>query len=589
MHAPIQRQGPARRIVALYRADHVSGINATARRMAMLSEPWRPLICGAGLDRSARTLPGFGDMAVSIATWAEGADPVAQSLAVLEALRAMGATIVVPNDIPHGFVAAGLDRGLDHGSGLRAAAWIHADGLDAEELVERCGGLASSWRGVSASNTGRAAAVGTLPARPSAELVPCPVDVTERTPALPALTKGAPIELLYAGRLERHSKRVMDLVALCDALVAMGARFHLRIAGRGPAEAELGERMASHVRAGRVTLLGAIAADRMSDLYASAHALVLVSGSEGMPVVAMEAMAAARPVIGTDRIGGAVDPIRAHACGTITPVGDMHAMARAIASLTPETLRSMGARAHALALSSYSTRALEPAIGRWMDETDAAPNTLDPSDPGSIASRWAMILRAIEAIGPCPEASIRTLATRFLGAIGRPQMAGGLATWLPNLPGARERHFTRAIDLILARGHRRVALYGAGAHTKGLARAIAARPEVVAIIDDRAHAPGACEMLADRPVVLPSELDALRVDAVLISSDEHEQAMLRRALGWSESGVSAAQVFPLYHLRPTIAYSATRACLEGTGVEGPVAMLEPLPEATLHQATRRAG
>lgn len=585
MRTSPENRGRARTIVALYRADHVSGINATARRMATMAEPWRPLICGAGLDPSARTLPGFGDMPVSIATWAEGADPVVQSLAVLEALRAMGATIVVPNDIPHGFVAAGLDESR----GLRCAAWIHADGLDAEELVERCGGLASSWRGVSASNTGRAAAVGTLPARLSAEVVPCPVDVAERAPAPPAWARGEPIELVYAGRLERHSKRVMDLVALCDALVAVGVRFHLRIAGRGPAEAELVERMAPHVRAGRVTLLGPIAADRMADLYARVHALVLVSGSEGMPVVAMEAMAAGRAVIGTDRIGGAVGPIRAHACGTITPVGDMHAMARAIASLTPETIRAMGARAHAHALSCYSIRAIEPAIARWMDETEAAAISLDPSAPesitASIAGRWALILRAIEAIGPCPEAAIRALSTRFLGAIGRPQMAGGLATWLPNLPGARERHFTRAIEVILARGHRRVALYGAGAHTRGLARAIEARPEIVAIVDDRAHAPGVIGSLASRPVVLPSELDGMRVDAVLVSSDEHEQAMLRRALAWGETGVCGAVAFPLYHLRPTIGYSATRARLEEARLEGPVATLEPTPI----QATRRAG
>jgi hypothetical protein len=575
-----------RTIVALYRADHVSGINATARRMSMLTEPWRALVCGPGHDPGARTLPGFGDLPVSIATWASGADPVTQSLAVLDALRAMGATIVVPNDIPHGFVAAGLDQGRDHGSGLRAAAWIHADGLDAEELVERCGGLASTWRGVSASNARRASAVGTLPSLRSAELAPCPVDVAERSPAPPALTAGAPIELLYAGRLERPHKRVMDLVVLCNALVAVGVPFHLRVAGRGPAESELAERLAPHVRCGRATMLGPVPADQMGDLYASVHALVLVSASEGTPVVAMEAMAAARPVIATDGAGGVVGPIVANACGTITPIGDMHAMAHAIASLTPEALRVMGARAHALARETYSTRALEPVIGRWMDETEAAPIAIDPSDPTSIAARWAMILRALGAIGPCPESAIRALSTRYLSTLGRPQMAGGLATWLPDLPGPRERHFTRILDLIVARGHGRVALYGAGSHTAALERAIGVRPEVIAIADDRAHAPGSPGSVAGRSVVLPSELDALGVDAVLISSDEHEQGMLRRALEWSGAGMCRARVFPLYNLRPTIGYSPTRAMLDqAPGVPRPPIAFDSLTV----QATRRAG
>ena len=572
----------SRKIIALYRPDHVSGINATARRMAMLPEPWLPMICGPGLDPRATSMPGFGPLPVTVATWPEGADPVEQALAVYGALREASATIVVPNDIPHGFVAAGIGA---H-EGLRAAAWIHADGLDADELVERCGGLASAWRGVSGSNVRRAASIGTLARGGASEPVPCPVDVCDEAPGVPDAAGGRPIRLLYAGRLERFNKRVLDLVALCDALVARGVSFHLSIAGRGPAEGELREAMSRHVRAGRVLLLGAVDNDRMRELYGASDALVLVSGSEGTPVVAMEAMASARAVIATDRCGGVLETIRAHTCGTITPVGDMHAMALAIGGLSLATLRAMGERAFRAARERYSVEALSPAIARWMDEATNAAPIVDTSDPSSVARHWAMILRALGAIGPCAEGSLRRLATRYLGAIGRPQMAGALATWLPAETGPRERHFLRALDLIVSRGARRVALYGAGAHTARLSRAIGTRKEIVAIADDRAGERGVAASIGGAPVVAPVALQALGVDAVLISSDEHERTMLGRALAWRAAGVTGAAIFPMYLASPTIGHSATRETI----AQAPADEREFIAfEGAGLQATRRAG
>lgn len=572
--------GRERRVVALYRADHVSGINATARRMSLLPSPWRALVCGPGLEGLSRRLPGFGSLEVEVATWAPDADSVAQSLAVLEGLERMGATIVVPNDIPHGFVAAGLGACV----GLRAAAWVHADGMDAEELVERCGGLASSWRGVSRSNTGRAAAIGTLPAALNGELVPCPVDVAERMPQ--ARVGVGPIRLVYAGRLERFNKRVMDLVVLCDALVAVGVGFHLSIAGRGPAEAELRAGMGAHVRAGRVELLGAVDADRMADVYAGSDALVLVSGSEGTPVVAMEAMASGRVVIATERCGGVVETIRERSCGTITPVGDMHAMAMAIGGLTRESLRAMGERAYRAARERYSIEAIAPAIDRWMEETERAPAKVDVRDRASIATNWTRILRALGAIGACSEGSLRGLATRYLGSMRAPQMAGALATWLPLERGVCERHFVRALEILLSRGARRIALYGAGAHSARLSRIIGERSEIVAIADDRAGEDGTPSRIAGVPVVGPDALDGMGVDAVLISSDEHERSMLRRAMSWREGGVCSAPVVPLYGARPTIGYSAVREAIARAPSDerGTISF-----EGRMGQATRRAG
>jgi colanic acid/amylovoran biosynthesis glycosyltransferase len=77
---------------------------------------------------------------------------------------------------------------------------------------------------------------------------------------------------------------------------------------------------------------------------AGAHALVLPSFAEGLPVVAMEAMAAGRPVIGT-YIAGIPELVRPGETGWLVPAGDAAALASAIAALgatPPDRLEAMG-------------------------------------------------------------------------------------------------------------------------------------------------------------------------------------------------------------------------------------------------------
>jgi hypothetical protein len=74
----------------------------------------------------------------------------------------------------------------------------------------------------------------------------------------------------------------------------------------------------------------------------------------------------------------------------------------------------------------------------------------------------------------------------------------------------------------------RVAIYGAGTHTQWLLRATAdvAGPDVVAILtDELPHRPHN----GSAPVLQPQQLDADRVDLVLISSDSYEEQIAVRA------------------------------------------------------------
>lgn len=90
----------------------------------------------------------------------------------------------------------------------------------------------------------------------------------------------------------------------------------------------------------------------------AAHALVTPSFAEGLPVVIMEAMARARPVIAT-YIAGIPELVRPGQEGWLVPAGDTEALANAMidASRTPpDTLAQMGASAQTRVSARHDIR-----------------------------------------------------------------------------------------------------------------------------------------------------------------------------------------------------------------------------------------
>ncbi|WP_329570987.1 glycosyltransferase family 4 protein [Kitasatospora sp. NBC_01266] len=104
-----------------------------------------------------------------------------------------------------------------------------------------------------------------------------------------------PLELLYVGRLSPQKNVGRLLEALC--LVRQPVR--LRIVGDGELRAEL-EQLTAELGLTQVEFAGAKLGAELLNAYAQADAFVLPSDKEGMPLVALEAMAAALPVIATD-------------------------------------------------------------------------------------------------------------------------------------------------------------------------------------------------------------------------------------------------------------------------------------------------
>ncbi|MEL7068995.1 MAG: glycosyltransferase family 4 protein [Cyanobacteria bacterium J06581_3] len=102
--------------------------------------------------------------------------------------------------------------------------------------------------------------------------------------------------LLFAGRL--HPQK--DPLLLLQSLAALkGSTAHLLIAGEGELMPAIRQEIARLNLAGRVTLLGSVNQSRLLELYHIASAFVLTSLYEGMPIVALEALACGVPLITT--------------------------------------------------------------------------------------------------------------------------------------------------------------------------------------------------------------------------------------------------------------------------------------------------
>lgn len=442
-------------------------------------------------------------------------------------IRDLRVRVVVPNDQPAAFLAATLE----HHRGVRCAAIVHGDDLRYEELFERCGLLADSWAAVSARSRRRAAAFVTS-GTPGFAPLPCGVDVpAEPTPCRPRRVGDDPLRLLYPGRLDHAFKRSRDLVRLADALTDLGLPFTLTIAGDGPIRGDLERAARSHIAAGRVTLRGAVPPGDMPRMHAEHDMLVMVSGSEGWPIAVMEAMAAGRPAAITTGCGGAAEVIRDGVDGLIAPVGDMPALARRIAgsARAAGALACLGREAHAAARVHLDLTALAPRHDAWLEAAASAPSAVEPARPASILERWDCIRSALDALGVEDEASIAAVAREWSGGVP----AAGLSLPVQPLrrPSIPARRFAAALERTRSGGAERIAVYGAGRHTRALGVVLADAPSVVAIVDD-APRPGAT--LFGRPIVTPDRLRGLRVDACIVSSDEYEQVMWERASGWRD-------------------------------------------------------
>ena len=132
--------------------------------------------------------------------------------------------------------------------------------------------------------------------------VRCGIDVDAFAPLPRSERAGGEAEILCVGALSRRKGHQVLLEAFAQVQPALpGAR--LTLVGDGPERDALERRATELGIAEAVEFAGAVAHDRVGDLYARADVFCLPSFAEGVPTVLMEAMAMELPVVATRIMG----------------------------------------------------------------------------------------------------------------------------------------------------------------------------------------------------------------------------------------------------------------------------------------------
>ncbi|MEP2718646.1 glycosyltransferase [Pseudophaeobacter sp.] len=159
----------------------------------------------------------------------------------------------------------------------------------------------------------------------------------------PAPLPEAPLRLAAIGRFVEQ-KGQMVLVRAMGEVVKTQPEVHLALIGDGEMRADLEAAIVAAGLQGNITLTGWLSEEGVRDELAAAHALVMPSFAEGLPMVVMEAMAAARPVLAT-YIAGTPELVLPGETGWLVPAGDAGVLAEAIVTVaeTPDDrLHAMG-------------------------------------------------------------------------------------------------------------------------------------------------------------------------------------------------------------------------------------------------------
>jgi glycosyltransferase involved in cell wall biosynthesis len=169
--------------------------------------------------------------------------------------------------------------------------------------------------------------------------------------------------LVWIGRADDRQKRVSDLPAIVEELSALGVRFRLDIIGDGY-DLPLIRRGLSRATAPHVHFHGWLPSEAVNPMLSVADVLLLPSNFEGMPVVAMEALAHGCAVVasnasGLDEYDGRADT---RACVWIHEVGDTVSAARAVQSALSSTREARRAQARQFAAAEF---AIATCMGRY--------------------------------------------------------------------------------------------------------------------------------------------------------------------------------------------------------------------------------
>lgn len=184
------------------------------------------------------------------------------------------------------------------------------------------------------------------------EVVHCGIEPARFGEIQPLPTSGT--RLVAIGRLVEQKGQLLLVQAMARA-TRTHPDLHLTLVGDGEMRREIESVISAFRLEKNITLIGWVDEARVRAELAAAHALVMPSFAEGLPMVVMEAMAAGRPVIAT-YIAGLPELVREGENGWLVPAGDMEALVGAIgvlAETSADGLRAMGRAARAAVLRRH--------------------------------------------------------------------------------------------------------------------------------------------------------------------------------------------------------------------------------------------
>ena len=199
-------------------------------------------------------------------------------------------------------------------------------------------------------------------------VVHCGIE-TARFDQVTDLAEG-PVRLVSIGRFAEQKGQAVLIEAMAR-LKAEGRDVSLRLVGDGPLGPTLEAAIAQAGLGDQVTLTGWLDEAGVRQELRDATALVMPSFAEGLPMVIMEAMASARPVIAT-YVAGIPELVLPGQTGWLVPAGDADALARAIAQMADQPvarLREMGQTGRARTLERHD---IEVEAGKLIDLFEGA-------------------------------------------------------------------------------------------------------------------------------------------------------------------------------------------------------------------------
>jgi glycosyltransferase involved in cell wall biosynthesis len=186
---------------------------------------------------------------------------------------------------------------------------------------------------------------------------------TARFPVAPWPAASEVFSVLYIGRMLRE-KGVPELLEAAKQLNQAGVPVKINLVGdidpNNPSSISRAD-MNAAVQSGLVDWHG-FATD-IRPYVAKAHAIILPSHREGIPLALLEGGAMGRALIATD-VPGCREAVINGVTGLLTPLGDVEALVNAIAILaqSPETAKAMGQAARQDVLARFDTQIVNTTV-----------------------------------------------------------------------------------------------------------------------------------------------------------------------------------------------------------------------------------